>query len=120
MEEKNGNQFIYDNKDTIEVIIENISDAILEKLSEDDLDIILDLKFEYLESVNIVGDPDKPSFVTYTADIDFDARDEYVINNALKHDIYLSKDELQEIWDGEYEYHEMNGMIGDTPLEEMN
>jgi hypothetical protein len=120
MEKKKNNEFIYTNENAIKVIMNNISDELLEKLSEEDLDIILDLKFEYLESVNIVGDLDKPSFVTYNADVDFDARDEYVISNALKHDIYLSKDELQEIWEGEYDYYEMNGMIGDTPLEEMN
>ena len=120
MKENNDIEFIYDNEDAIKVILDNISDELREKLSEEDLDIILDLKFDYLESINIVGDPDKPHFNTYTADVDFDARDEYVINNALKHDIYLSKDELQEIWDGEYEYYEMNGQIWEMPLEEMN
>jgi len=45
---------------------------------------------------------------------------EYVISNALKQNIYLSKDELQEIWAAEYEYLDMNGQIEDETPPEWN
>ena len=111
---------IYDDEEAIGVIMDSISDELLEKLSEDDINIIIDLKFEYLESINLVSNPDESCFVTSIADMDEDAMDEYVITNAIKYDIYLSIDELHEIWNGDEDYLEMKGLIGKIPLEEMN
>ena len=73
-----------------------------------------------MDSINLIVHPDQPTFCTYTADVDEDALDEYVISNSLRHDIYLSKDEMKEIWYWEYIYLEMNGQVAELPLDEMN
>jgi len=50
--------------------MDELSDELLGKLSKDDIGIILDSKFEYLESINMVQDIEEPYYCTYTADID--------------------------------------------------
>jgi len=120
MADDEENEFEYDKDEAAVVILDNISDELVEKLTESDLVTILDLKDEFLESINIINHSDKPNFCTYTADVDEDALDEYVITNALRHDIYLSKEEMKQVWYGEYVYMEKNGQIEDLPLEEMN
>ena len=111
---------LYDDDEAVEVITDSISEELRGKISKEDILVIIDLEFQYLESVNLLLDPDKPSLVNYMADLDGDALDSYVIEKALKHGIYLSLDELQEIWEGEDVYYEMNGMLSELPLDELN
>jgi len=110
----------FDDEEVIEVIMDSISDDLRKKLSREDIRIIIDLEFKYLEIVNLLIDPDNPSLVTYMADLDGDAMDAYVIEKAQIRGIPLSTDELQEIWAGEDVYYDINGMLSEVPLEELN
>ena len=113
--------FEYIVEDAAMVVYDSISPNLQEKLSFDDIIKILDFKFDYLESVNIAGDSEMPQFDTpITADLDGEALDDFAIANAVKEDIYLSKDELGEIWDGELKYFELNGQLGEDVPPEMN
>lgn len=114
------NPFIYDSEEAAVVVLDNISAELQEKLTIKDLVIILELKGRFLESINILIKPDEPQLCTYMADVDEDALDEYVISQALRYDIYLSKEEMKEVWYGEYVYLEINGQIEDLPLDELN
>lgn len=120
MEPKNKNEFLYDDEEAIEIIRDYLSDGLRKKLSKEDIGIILDLKFAYMEHVNIVGDSEKPRLCIYTAELNCDAMDEFVMSNALKKGICISEDELQEIWDGDDEYLFMNGQISDEIPPELN
>ena len=76
MEKNEENTFVYDDDEAVEVIIDHISEPLRKRLSREALGIILDLRFDYLESVNIVGDTEKPFLFKGTADVDEDALDE--------------------------------------------
>ena len=47
--------FVYDDDDAVEIIMDKISDELKNKLSKEDIGFVLDLKFEYLESINTVA-----------------------------------------------------------------
>jgi hypothetical protein len=120
MESKQDEEFIFDNDEAVEVIWDQITNKLREKLTRKDIDFILDLKLDFMERVNIAGDSEKPRFWTCTASLDEDELNKFVIHHALNKGIQLNDNELEQIWDGEELYLEMHGITTDEISPEMN
>jgi len=106
LEETNDDEFIYDEKEAARVIMQGVTENLRKKILLEDVIKVLDYKYEYLEMEGYMTD----SIPTQEElkELDQDALDEFVLANAKLRKIYLTSDELLEIWVAEGDYFEGN------------
>jgi hypothetical protein len=109
-----NNQFVYDLEDATNVVMQNLSQHLLLKYFHEDISFILKQQMEYLSSIGLMYDEDQEMPICeYPVTLDQEALENYIMTNAIRNDIYLSYDELDDILDAELVYYKMNGAIGD-------
>jgi hypothetical protein len=86
-----------------------LSEPIAERLEPEDIQTILLLEWEYLGSIEASEKEENKNSVPI--DVDEDDLLYYVIFNAVKHNIYLSYGELDEIISLEFDYMEEYGLL---------
>ena len=109
-------RFFYDLDKATDVVYENLSQKLSEKFEYEDLYFILELQYEYLDSIGImIEETEQFPLCDYPKEIDQDEMEIYIVTNAIKNDIFLSYEELEEILTAELIYYKINGA-----LEEVN
>ncbi len=109
-------RFFYDLDNATDVVSENISQNLLEKFEYEDLYLILELQFNYLDSIGImIEESEQLPVCYYPKEIDQEEMEIYIVINAIKNDVFLSYEELEEILTAELIYYKINGA-----LEEIN
>jgi hypothetical protein len=100
--------FLYDEDEAVKFIKKRLPDALKKKFSDDDVNYIIDLIYEYYESQGFFeGDEDKE------IEINEDEMTAYVIKNALSDGVgKYEADEISLIVQGEMAYCESIGMFG--------
>jgi hypothetical protein len=106
---------LYITEDAAEVVYENISEELKEKLDTEDIVEILEVEFEYQQQTGLVSDQEP--IVDIPMDVDFDAMEYFIINECVKKDIILTYDELREILDAETIYLRSLGLIDDEGVQ---
>ena len=101
-------------EDAAEMVYQNISEALQEKLSFDDIVEILEIEFEFLQKSGVTDNPN--SIVTLPLEIDEEAKEYYIINRCAQEDIFLTPEELYEILDAETLYLESLGLIDEEGM----
>ena len=111
---KNENEFVYDTDEAAEVVWNNIPKNLQQKYSLEDILFILEIEFDYLDSIGImIGEGEEYPICDYPRDIDQPKMEKHIVDTAIKNDILLNYDELGDILDAELIYYEMNGALGD-------
>jgi hypothetical protein len=114
-EEHNDDEFYYDLDEAVEVVMENIPQSLREKYSFEEIYLILETEFDYLDSIGIfVDESEEMPVCEYPRDIDQQKMEKHIVDTAIKNDILLTYDELGDILDAELVYYEMNGALGDA------
>lgn len=106
---------VYDIDEAAEVVYENISEELKEKLDFEDIVKILEVEIEYQEKTGIISDQE--SMVDIPLDVDFDAMDYYIIHECAKKGIILTYEELEEIMEGETIYLRKLGLVDDDGVQ---
>ncbi|MHC2993013.1 hypothetical protein OB13_16040 [Pontibacter sp. HJ8] len=101
-------------EDAAKVVYNNISLKLKNKLSHEEIEIILDIEFEFLEHSGVTSNPD--SIVQLPIHIDENAMEYYVINQCVKEGIYLTTNEYHQIMDAETIYLKSLGLIDEEGL----
>jgi len=100
----------YDQEEAAEYVYFNISPELQEKFDAEDIFEILRLETFYLNYIGL-----SPSEIDSIFDIPFEVEEErmsyFIINNAVKKNIILMKNELEEIFELELQYMEETGLI---------
>jgi len=100
---------LYVTEDAAEVVYENISDDLKEKLDIDDIVEILEEKFEFEKLSGMTAD-EKP-IIEVPRCLDDDAMEYHIIHQCAKRDIILTYEELRAILAGEVKYLDALGLI---------
>ncbi len=95
--ENEQGEFEYNNEEAAKIIFQNISDELGGKLVFGDMMNILELRDEYFKKVGIIEEEGKESICTYPIDLDLEAMNLFIINNAVKHGIILTEEDMEEI-----------------------
>jgi len=113
-DDNSDNKFYYDTDEATEVVWKNIPQNLRDKFDYDDINFILELEFNYLDSIGIMVDEDEDyPICDYPVDINQDEMEKYIVTNAIKNDILLTYDELGDILDAENIYYKMHGALGE-------
>jgi hypothetical protein len=116
MKNKNEDEIDDDSNEAAEFILENISDELCEKLSHQDILTLLKLEDKYIEKREEENKKRKP-FLSFDLNIlDQDDINYYVMTNAVKHNILLNEEEIEEIMYAEIDYMEGIGQIKDSSI----
>lgn len=103
----------YNFDEAAEFILENISEELSEKISHQDIVTLLKLEDEYIEKREEESKNRKP-FLSFDLNIlDQEDINYYVMTNAVKHNILLNEEEIEEIMYAELDYMEDIGQIGE-------
>ncbi len=114
-EDKENDEFEYDLDEAAEIVWENVSLVLKNKYEFEDIQAILEIEFDYLESAGIIlKEGEELPVNDYPVEIDWDEMQYYIITNAVKKNIILNYDELDEILDAESIYYDRNGALGDA------
>jgi hypothetical protein len=101
----------YNSDETAEFILESISDELSGKLSHQDIVTLLKLENEYIEKREEESKKQKP-FLSFDLNIiDQEEINYSVMTNAVKHNILLNEEEIEEIMYAELDYMEGIGQI---------
>lgn len=103
----------YDEDEAVEFIRQNISDELNERLSDEDIVTLLDLDAEYIEIEYQKSLKHKPYLSFDLRTIDQDDVNDYVLKNAIKNDIILTIEEVDEIMYALIDYEEEIGLSGE-------
>jgi hypothetical protein len=96
----------YDDDEAILFIRNQLPQEMKEKFSDDDLNYLIDLIYEYYEKKGFLNDEETE------VDIDLDELTAYVIKNAKKNKVgTYSEDEIHFIVDGEIAYCDSLGIF---------
>jgi hypothetical protein len=101
---------IFDEDDAVKFIQKFIPAEYKNKISEDDIDYVLDVMYEYYEKNDLIEEDS-------TEEAQIDEEDMFVfIMKCIKKDkvVTLSEDELQIILDGEFEYGKSIGIYSES------
>lgn len=109
---KEDEELEYNTDNAVEFIRQNISDELDEKLSDEDIVILLDLEEEYIEKEYQKNEKSKPYVSFDLRTIDQDDVNAYVLKNAVQHNIILTLEEVEEIMYAEIDYEEDAGLLG--------
>jgi hypothetical protein len=99
--------FLYDEDEAVKFIKKQLPDELRTKFSDDDINYILDLIYEFYDSKGFLqGEDDRE------IDIDEDELTAFVVKNALSDKVgQFETSEISLIVQGEMEYCESNGMF---------
>ena len=106
---KQEEEFIYGKSEVAEFILENISDKLNEKLSRRDILLLLQLEEKYWDELELKNNKTEPFISFDLKAIDQDDINDYVLRNALKHNLILNLEEVDEIMYSELYFLEING-----------
>jgi hypothetical protein len=106
---------VYDIDEAAEVVYENISEKLKEKLDIDDIVKVLEVEIEFQEKTGIISDQE--SMVDIPMDVDFDAMDYYIIHECAKKGIILTYEELEDLMEGETIYLRKLGLVDDDGVQ---
>ena len=106
--------FEFDLDDALDVVWENIPDNLKSKFTFEQIKIVLELEQEQLEELGIILPEGAPEPICkYPIHIDWDELKYQIAFRAVKHDIFITDDELDQILDAETFYLQINGQISD-------
>ena len=108
--ENEDEELEYDIDEAVEFIRSTISDELNEKLSDKDIVKLLDLEAEYIEMEYQKSEKSKPYLSFDLRTRDEDKLNDYVERNAVKYNINLEIEEVEEIMDAELDYMEDAGL----------
>jgi hypothetical protein len=106
---------MYVTEDAAQVVYENISDELKEKLDIEDIITILEVEFEYQQQTGLVSDQE--SIVDVPMDVDFEAMEYFIIHECVKSDIILTHEEFLDILEAENIYLDSLGLIDDLGIQ---
>lgn len=106
----------YDLNLAAKYILENISDELNEKLGHSDIVKLLELEEAYIEEEYQKNEKRKPHIAFDLIPIEQADINHYVWTNAVKHNIILSEEEIEEIMYVELDYMEEVGRLGDERM----
>lgn len=113
-EKDKDDEFEYDIDEAAEVVWNNIPPNLKKKYEFEDIQKILEIEADYLEAAGIIlKEGEEPPVHNYPVETDWDEMQYYIISNAVKENIILNYDELDEILDAETIYYDINGRLGD-------
>ena len=110
---KEEEEIDYNHDLAAEYILDNISDALFEKLSHDDILKLLKLEDAFIEEEYQRNEKRKPFIAFELVGIKQDDINYYVRMNAIKHNIILNEEEIEDIMYREMEYMREIGMMGE-------
>ena len=106
------NDILYIVEDAAKIVFECISEELRQKLTIEDIVVILDIECDYQQEIGMTGEP---TIHSITIDIPFEFDEEemksYVIENCFECGIILTYEELNQILEGEYKYYDSIGLI---------
>ena len=105
--------FYYDLEEATEIVLKNIPQYMRDKYEYKDIYFILELEIDYLDSISAMYDEESPIH-NYPIDIKQEEMEKHIVTSAIKNDILLTYEELDEIIGAEMIYYEMNGALGDA------
>lgn len=96
-------EFLYDEDDSVKFIQNYLPQELKDKFSDDDINYIVDLIYDFYESKGFMADTDEDD--DENIEIDENELVEYVVKNASKDGVgTFSADEITFIVQGELEY----------------
>ncbi|MDR0794502.1 MAG: hypothetical protein LBE79_00360 [Tannerella sp.] len=96
-------EFIYDDEDAVKYIQNYLPQELKGKFSDDDINYLIDLIYEFYESKGCFGNDDEETII----EIDEDELIQYVIKNAQKDGVgKFNAEEISFIVQGELDYCE--------------
>lgn len=106
MKQAEEDMFEYDEEDAVAYIRNYLPQELKSKFSDDDLNYIIDLIYEYYEREGLLNDDEEE------VDVDLDDLTAFVVKNAMKDKVGVYKDEeVRFIVDGEIGYCETLGIF---------
>ena len=103
---KDNEMIEFDDSEAITFILNSLSEETRKKVSDDDVQYILDLICEYYDNNNLIED-DGVAEATIAEEEMF----EFVLKLMQKeNEVHLTEEELQEILDGEFNYGKSIGI----------
>lgn len=109
---------LYIVEDAAKIVYESIPDELRQKLTMEEILIILDIEFDYQQEIGMAGEPTIHSItIDIPFDIDIEEMKYYIIDNCVEFDIILTYEELNQILVGEEKYLEMAGLKEDETFD---
>ena len=99
----------FDFNDAAQVTFDNISPALQEKFSTEDIMEILLVQDDYFETLDL-GDEDDETLDDEIV-VDHDEMKEFMLKACADIDISITSEELEEILNGEFIYLEQQGLV---------
>ena len=94
-------ELVFDESEAVRFILDFIPEEDKKNLAEDDIQYVLDIIYDYYESIGLIEDDEE---TTDEASIDEEQMLEFVRNVVKKDGINISDEQIQLILEGEYEY----------------
>ncbi|MEI7474792.1 MAG: hypothetical protein WCK67_08430 [bacterium] len=111
---KEENKFEFDIEDALDIVLENISESLKSKFTRELVKIVLELEQVYLEELGIILPEGAPEPIcNYPINVDWDELKYQIAFRAVKDDIFITEEELDQILDAETLYLQINGQISD-------
>jgi hypothetical protein len=107
MKQVEDDMFEYDEDEAVAFIRNHIPQELKPKFSDDDLNYIIDLIYEYYEREGLLNDDDEEA-----VEVDLDDLTAFVVKNAMKDKVgKYTDEEIRFIVDGEIAYCETLGIF---------
>ncbi len=107
MKQVENDMFEYDEDDAVAYIRNYLPQELKSKFSDDDLNYIIDLIYEYYEREGLLNEEDEED-----VEVDLDDLTSFVVKNAMKDKVGIYTDEeIHFIVDGEIAYCETLGIF---------
>jgi len=102
----NDDLLVFDEDEAVKYILNFIPAEFKNKISEDDIDYVLDIMYEFYEKNGYIDENS-----TEEADIDEEDMSEFILECIKKDEVTnISEEELQIILEGEFEYGKSIGV----------
>lgn len=97
----NNEELVFDESEAIRFILDFIPEEDKQNLTEDDIQYVLDVIYDYYESEGLIEEDNE---TTDEASIDEEKMFEYVRKAVKKDKMQISDEQIQLILEGEFEY----------------
>lgn len=101
MNNNNNEELVFDESEAIRFILDFIPEEDKQNLTEDDIQYVLDVIYDYYESEGLIEEDNE---TTDEASIDEEKMFEYVRKAVKKDKMQISDEQIQLILEGEFEY----------------
>lgn len=115
-------QGVYEHEEAVEATYNYLPKPLKLKFEIEDIDFILEEKFQYLLDIGYYSDktiPDNEPDPFENYEWDYEAIADYVIEKAIEKEKYFTKEDLDKIFDAEYLYMKDIGIIEEDEDGEM-